>query len=414
MQTAVAIDTPQLGKEKENLPPGPAGDPSAASVVSRPSDLWKRVQASVLPDSPRTATAQRKRVSRKVPSPPAGVSGPDTLSEGLAALQKGQLDAAVAALGALASDYRYLEAGELLVGIDRRLGQKAGGRGEKAAAAKLRELDCAETVRQRASACRDALRGLRDRSEAGWTVVSAGAGGARVMRREALGLLTMRMEATLEDVRPADVVHLWRTASLYQHWFPLAARGSTVADLHAAEKVVHLELRHLFGLADIVASCWCCDNLREGQLLLCMRSVRQADLPAIHLPPHPRRAYPGKALAVRVPVCIDILIEPIAASALRFSLQLRQEVPAGTPGWLTKWLCARGMTHLLQQMGRVARAMSAGDASSEHLAHARGREYAPTAAWYNARIGACLRERNRAAEARAAKIDAKVDWTAVD
>ena len=131
MATALAIDTPQLGKEKENLPPGPACEPSAASVVSRPSDLWKRVQASVLPDSPRTATAQRKRVSRKVPSPPAGVSGPDTLSEGLAALQKGQLDAAVAALGALASDYRYLEAGELLVGIDRRLGQKAGGRGEK-------------------------------------------------------------------------------------------------------------------------------------------------------------------------------------------------------------------------------------------------------------------------------------------
>lgn len=231
------------------------------------------------------------------------------------------MDAQAARLKELMREVRYIEAQEL---VEELLGQVdadpenpvarqaaqalAGLRGEGGPLASLQHL---------AGLCRGAIGDVNE--DAGWTLASD-RDGTKVQFKRTSTTLSVKIDAFVEGVRPGDALYAWREVELYPSWFPLITGSRVLAELSEVDVVLQLEVDTWFSYSDIVARGFGCDHLKEGCFLIVVRPVEQEDMPEVAFPPfaYRRRLFPP----MRVPTEINVLVEPLSASSVRFAYSL--------------------------------------------------------------------------------------------
>ncbi|KAG8471220.1 hypothetical protein KFE25_009641 [Diacronema lutheri] len=304
------------------------------------------------------------------------------------ALRPAQLGEAIDHAVFLAEERRYIEAGLLL----ERVRAFVDGRPARSALASRARLDtllarggALELVEARRRTAERALVDLRD--DDGW-VLYADRHGQRTRYRRANGVLSIKIDATVDGIRPADAFFIWREASLFRHWSPLISRSAMLHDFHPAEVALHLEI-DLPALvhADLALHGWGCVHLREaGAVLICVRPLEQTALPTgVTIPPPPsaRRTFPPQ----RVPAHIDICVEPRSPTSVHFTYAVSYPLHPAVPTWAMNIILGQGMADLFAKMRAEAVKMAAGDvAASVHLARMREPSGKAAARWLSDRI----------------------------
>ena len=175
----------------------------------------------------------------------------------------------------------------------------------------------------------------------------------------------------------------------------MITKGKVIGDIHPAEVVIHLIVETFFIFADLVLWGFGCDNLDEnGCFMLCVRTVKQADVPNVSIPPHPRDMPdrptkifpPARALAT-----IDILFEPLTATSVRFAFQIKQKIPPFVPTWALDFVVQNGMAKIFSRMRDVAVQMAREDPACDHVAHINAPSYRPVASYLRGKVDTYLR-----------------------
>lgn len=286
---------------------------------------------------------------------------------GKAPLEVSQLGRAIDALKQLAHDAKWTEAGDLLAACIELIRSAKGAPPTDLLGMRLAE--CLAPggplydVAARSATCKAALADLN--SDASWTL-SSHRDGTRVQYRRTERTLAIKVDALVEGVRPADALYVWRETSVYKEWFPLVTASTELCEVSEAESVLHLEMDAWFAYNDMAMRGWGCDCLKDGYLLMVVRPVTQADVPAgVTIPPMEptRRLFPS----TRVVAEINILVEPLSASAVRFAYSLAVPLAPSVPLWVVNVVLQQGVANIFASMREQARRMSAGDPSSAHL-----------------------------------------------
>lgn len=159
---------------------------------------------------------------------------------------------------------------------------------------------------------------------------------------------------------------VFREGDLYPSWFPFVSKGAFVWGASPTECILHLLFEvNFYGCMDLCLQGFGCDNLRDGNFLLCVRHCPQQDVEPltgrhIELPPKPSAA--GKLLKLgRIKAIIDIMVEPLSPTSVRFSYSCTQPTPKLAPSWIVSWVLKSGMGSIFGQMKTVCRAMASGD-----------------------------------------------------
>ena len=301
------------------------------------------------------------------------------------------IEAALVRLSQLHEDRKFLDAGKLLDALRARLAIAKGG-AARAAATELERMLAAggacHGLEGKVHISREALTALND--DSGWSFLGE-SDGARMQRRDEGDNLLVKIDAVLEGVRPVDTLKIWREASLYPTWFPLATGGFMLKERDPANIVAHIEFSQFFGVMDLVLEGWSCDHTTDGCFLFCVRSVRAKDVPDVaRYPPHPAKAHPGKPMAVRILAKIDILFEPLSPTSVRFCFLITQPIPPNTPRWIVTYVLQKGMSQIFRRMRQTAAAMSNTAKQSPHRAHYERVEYKRVNEYWDDKINSYL------------------------
>lgn len=289
-----------------------------------------------------------------------------------------------------AANARYVEAGALLERLQATLDHEPSSDERPpelaAAAARLAKLEAPggalEHVRERSVTCKQVLHELNE--DAGWNLASDREG-TRVQYKRTAETLSVKIDAIVEGVRPADALYIWREASLYKHWFPLMTDSRMLHEASITDVTLHLVADTIFAYSDLVLRGWGCDNLRDGYMLLCVRPVRSGQLPAGVPAPElkkTRKMFPAR----RVPAVVDVLVEPLSATSVRFAYAASLPIEPLVPHWAINMILQQGMAQIFLRMKDMAKKMAAGDKGSLHLQRMSEPEHAHVAAWIRERV----------------------------
>jgi hypothetical protein len=287
--------------------------------------------------------------------------------EGTGALLPAHLGAALDRLLRLSKDYQWIQAGALLERIAQAIRSAPPADADVVVASERLKVALAPggplaRVRARSVECASVLQNLN--SDGGWTP-STDKDGVRVQYRRSPTTLTVKIDALVEGVRPADTLYVWRAAELYRTWFPMVTESTELREVSEAECFVHMVIDNWFALSDMVMQGWGCDCLNDGYLLMIVRPAGQADMPeGVMLPPLPkvRRLFPS----LRVLASIDILVEPLSATSVRFAYSLSVPLAPSVPLWAINVILQQSMAQIFGSMREQARRMAADDTSSPH------------------------------------------------
>lgn len=302
-------------------------------------------------------------------------------------LRPAQLVDAIERCVSLTGERRYIEAGGLLDRIQSAIAS-ARTRDVVASRARLEALlkkgGALEHLGTRYRMSEKAFSDLKQ--EKGWMLYSDRQGQRTQYRREN-GIFSVRIDADVDGVRPADTLFIWREASLFCHWMPLISRSAMLHDFHPAEVALHLEIDQALVYADLALHGWGCDHLQQGGfMLICVRPLEQAALPpGVAVPPQTsaRRVFPSR----RVPASLDIMVEPRGRDFVHFSYSISYPLHDGVPTWAVNIILGQGMAHLFAHMRAEAQKMAAGDAKrSHHLARQQEPSGALAADWLSERL----------------------------
>ena len=299
------------------------------------------------------------------------------------------LTAAVDQIKAHADAYQFFEAGDLLDELRAALDAKQGLQFFEAATASkmLSELLADGLLESRIQAVREATQALN--GDDGFSLVKEDSTMRMMQRMAPDRTLTIKIDAVLEGVRPADTLFIWREGHLYPLWFPLVSKGVHIAHRHPAEALLHIIMDVPLIFADLVLWGVGCDSFeRDGTLLICVKSVKQSAPPDTPLPP--LQASRGLKASQRVRADINVLFEPLSPTSVRFAFMFSHKVKAGLPQWLVDFVLQNGMAKIFSAMKRVAVRMAADDADCEHVAHVNSPQYAPVATWVRSRVDGFL------------------------
>jgi len=297
------------------------------------------------------------------------------------------VDSAIDALVDAKQNYRYLEAWEQLEALKAALAEsRLTSHGSLSAPLErlstLLRSDGVAELEERARTCQKALDAFNG-DQSGWTLVSA-TDSMTMRRRDEPNKLIVKIDAVLNGVRPADTLMVWREGGLYSSWFPMISRSSVVHERHHAETVIHLVVQSFGQTLDLVLRGYGCDNLlSSGYFLLIVRPARQSEMPeGVTLPPKPG------GLGMRVKADIDILVEPLSPTSVRFAYMITQKLPPhlAVPRWMINFVVQHGMGQIFSKMENVARGMAQNSVKSVHVAHVTRKEYLPTANWIRNRV----------------------------
>ncbi len=335
-------------------------------------------------DAELRASAERRRRRGASGGSAAGAAPPPPIRS---------LDDAIDELRAHFAEYRVLEAGELLERLREAIADKGGSR----ATAASRRLDALlapdgelGALPSRDRECRAALAAFND--DEGWRPVSS-PGGTRMARRDTPGMLEVRIETVMANLTPLDAICVLREGGLYDAWFPLVTASSTMQSVAPAEVFLHLDFANPpFGFMDMVLNGWGCDNLREGYFLICVRSVRQRDAPALRFPPKPQERNLRVAIAARIQATINILVDPTAAGSTRCAFQIIQPIPPFVPMWIVEYALTSCMANIFKGMAKVTQAIADGSHASKHVQLFRSAEYRGIRSWFSERLDRYLSE----------------------
>jgi len=230
--------------------------------------------------------------------------------------------------------------------------------------------------------CRAALSDLN--SDASWTL-SSERDGTRVQYRRTDAALAIKVDALVDGVRPADTLYVWRETSAYNTWFPMVTASAELCEVSEADSILYIEMDQWFAYNDMAMRGWGCNCLKDGYLLMVVRPVTQADVPAgVTVPPMKpiRRLLPSQ----RVLAEINILVEPLSASSVRFAYSLTVPLAPSSPLWLVNLVLQKGVAEIFASMREQARKMSANDPSSAHVRKMQTADGKRLASWLGARI----------------------------
>jgi hypothetical protein len=368
-----------------------------------------------------SATARRQRLGSRAPPPPT----------------IGSLTAAVDKLRQLRERRKYIEAGSLLDVLraslrkvsgddqtgDSSVAPKASSSssssswssalasslwGADEARAKLASLLEDGELERRIETCRASVRDLN--SDDGFDLVredehkrvlqrihneeeggpggssgAKGSGGRGSGNGKSRRMLTVKVEAELEGVRPSDCMLIWREAELYPHWFPFVSGGKMLGELHPSEAVLQLFVDTSFMNVDIPLWGFACDNISvDSSLLLCVRPVDgDTKLPTGVAPPDPTTGRSIKLLGSwRALAYIDILVEPTGPRSVRIAFRMMGELPSYAPSWTFNHIVQDGMCNIFREMSKVATRMAADDPECAHTKHVTRSSYSKVKRWF--------------------------------
>ena len=364
--------------------------PLAASLVFNALLLLALLHrcSSKAPRATKPATAQALS-PKPAQRPKKQTRQPPDVSDPVAAVEK---------LRALNADFKYLEAGELLDALQ--LALSGDGHGSSAtwsigaqwskdeARQQLNELLNSSSLEERISTARAAVKDLNN--DQGFDLIQEDPTMKVLQRLTPDRVLTVKIEAVLEGVSPAQCIMIWREAALYPEWFPFVTGGKTLGDIHPGDTIVHILVETFFMSVDMVLWGWACDNLSEGELLMCVRPVRSSTKrpPGVPYPPPGGGARRQTVFgALRAHAVIDILVEPLGDRSVRFAFQMSDQLPSFMPSWAINYVVQNAMVDIFRKMSEVATQMAKGDPASKHLQHINRPAYAPTREWIEERLG---------------------------
>lgn len=317
----------------------------------------------------RVAQRRRDREARRSREEPTGISS---------------LTGAVEKLEQLAADYQYAEAGELLDELNKAI-NSAGmfTWGVEEAKARLSKLLADGKLAERIRIAHEAAESLNN--DDGFELVKEDETKRVLQRMTEDRHLTVKIEAMLEGVQPADCLQIWREASLYPTWFPFVSGGKFLADLHPGEVILHILVDTYFMSVDMCLWGWASDTLSTGgTFMLNVRPVRShTRLPRGVALPRVDQTGAGKVFgALRAHAVIDVLLEPLGENSVRFAFQMSDHVPAFMPSWVINYIVQNAMADIFDKMHEVAVRMHSRDAKSPHVKHVNKASYKPVREWY--------------------------------
>jgi len=224
----------------------------------------------------------------------------------------------------------------------------------------------------------------------GWEVIREEAALSVLLRRQSTlhSRTSAKVEATLEGVRAADCMLMWREAALYPCWFPFVSGGNMLGERDAGEAFLQLFVETSFINVDIPLWGIACDDMqRSGCMLLSCRPRPDwpSPLPAGVVPPTTPDQAPFKLLGSWTSTTyIDILIEPLGPAKVRFVFQMGDVIPSATPSWMLRQIVENAMGNIFREMASVAVRMAADDPACAHTRHVNSPPMAATKRWYEA------------------------------
>jgi hypothetical protein len=317
---------------------------------------------------------------------------------------------AVEQLRGLRDDRRFLEAGVLLDALRAELSKRSGSAvslwdawdapGE-AQAALSRLLSDGGELEARIHQFRRAQADLS--SEEGecaegsdWEVIRDEAGLSVLLRRQSAthSRTAGKVVATLDGVRAADCMLMWREASLYPNWFPFVSGGKMLGEVDPGEVYLQLFIETSFINVDMPLRGVACDDMaragddgqRSGCMLLSCRPPPDwpHPLPTGVLPPtNTSESGAFKLLGSWSSAThIDVMIQPVGEGSVRMVFQMADAIPAATPSWVLKQIVENALGSVFGQMEKVARRMAVNDPACAHTAHVNSKEMVNTKRWY--------------------------------
>ena len=145
-----------------------------------------------------------------------------------------------------------------------------------------------------------------------------------------------------------------------------------------------------FMSVDMLLWGWACDNLDyEGTMLLNVRPIRSKT----KLPPGMTHAHTDENRGsnklfgnLRAHAVIDIMLEPLSETSVRFAFQMSDTIPPFFPSWVINYIVQNAMADIFDKMREVAVKMYSQDKSSEHVQHCTRPQYQHIRRWFESRI----------------------------
>ena len=294
-------------------------------------------------------------------------------------LDAGEVEAAAAALPRHMELNQYLDAGVIIL----RLQRTAASGSEHNLQAQSREVlmrlappPVAKRVLERYGEATTALRMIRE--EHTWRrMTSTSANGARqtYMRREA-GLLWIKTSARM-PVPMEHALAVCSLADLYKTWYPCCVASEVLATVSATEVIFRLENHYvpmpwLTIRDDVLVHTYLVDCGREaGGLLACGSSPLQSSWPGVSFPAELSGRYSGRTHLH----ALQFFCEPRhldasggaldGAPSCDVTLQLAVRDPC-VPDWLLSFVFSKTLALLFAALGDAAARIAAEPAASAH------------------------------------------------
>lgn len=78
--------------------------------------------------------------------------------------------------------------------------------------------------------------------------------------------------------------------------------------------------------------------------------------PRAQLPPHPAERLKGRLFPpTRAVAKIDVLVEPLSESSVRFAFQISQKIPPFLPRWAVQGILQKGMANIFGSMKKASK-----------------------------------------------------------
>lgn len=292
------------------------------------------------------------------------------------AMPVSELDAALKQAKDLYDEFRFIEAGDVLVRCTKTIGisSQAGTKLDadltpmqtesilNAASALIKSPLYVDMARRHLEA-QNALAFLT--SADGWKLFKTLPSGTTVFSRSNKpSELSVKVVGKI-DASPMSVCATWKEGDLYQHWFPVVQYSKVFELVSPVELIFKFGGSSVLGRSESVLRGWGVDYLSKGFFLILGGTV---DYDSKGNPVEPAPFMTTRNRINELSICV----EPISATQTQNVMISTIDVPGLIPTWLMEWILSKVFSQIIASMETLAKATDASMEPGSGVSSAHG------------------------------------------
>ena len=285
-----------------------------------------------------------------------------------------ELDAGLKTAQSLYDEFRFIEAGDVLVRCTKTVTLSSQGKLSPdlppaqtapiiSGASSLISSPTFVDMARRHSEAQKALALLT--SEDGWKLFKTLPSGTTVFSRSPSPRELSIKVVGIIDASPISVAAAWKEGDLYQLWFPVVSYSKVFELISPVELIFKFGGNSILGRSESVLRGWGVDYLSKGFFLILGGTV---DYDSKGNPVEPAPFLTTRNRINELSICL----EPVSATQCQNVMIATLDVPALVPQYIVEWLLSKVFCAIISLMERIAKATDASMVPGSGLSSAHG------------------------------------------